>query len=751
VRALLALAFALAGPARALASAGAEPGAGHSANGPAERARVALVLSSGGARGLAHVGALQALEELRVPVDLVVGAEVGALVGGFHASGLSPDATLELLSRPLWIDALGGRVLRRSKSWRQRSVDRDYLLELPVAIGPRGIGLARGLVGTRWISWYLSAATLPVLGTRDFDALPTRLRCLVVDPLTGDVVALGSGDLAAAVMASLSTPGTHAPIDIDGREYVTGAVLAPIPVRTALDAGCDHLIVVDCALEVDRPESLSTFSGSSAHVAVLAAERSRREARALLRSHDLWIEPHLDAVGEDRFVDVADIVALGRAAVLARRDELAPLALDEEAWAAHVAARAARVPDAPIVSAIEIRDETGLDDSVFTSRMRTGVGERVRADVLAQDLLDLYGLDYHERIDLALEPTAEGEAKLVVATLTDEDDLWSPRGGVAFEGVLGQDATIVFGTAFTLRPLDGRGAEWRNRVELGSRVHLLSEYWQPLDATARWFVAPAIGYEQERLEITEGDTSLASYDATALGVRLDGGYVLGEWGEARVGLVQTWGELELAVGDPATLPLDETFDEGFLQASITVDTLDSLALPRAGWVGRFGYRAPVEFLEGEDLEYLTAQLDHARTFGRTTVLFGAEFDTALDSETAQQNSFQLGGFLRLSGLGRDTIGGPHVGLLRLATWQALGRRGLERDAVEWNVGASLEGGATWLDRSDIDLVDLRLGGSLFLALETLVGPVFLGAGFTEPDEFAFFVAFGNQFANWDTF
>jgi NTE family protein len=159
----------------------------------------------------------------------------------------------------------------------------------------------------------------------------------------------------------------------------------------------------------------------------------------------------------------------------------------------------------------------------------------------------------------------------------------------------------------------------------------------------------------------------------------------------------------------------------------------------------------VRFLEGDDLQYLTAQIDRASTFGRTTILAGGEFDTALDDETAQQNSFQLGGFLRLSGLGRDTLGGPHAGLVRLVGWHALGVRDLERAAVEWNVGASIEAGATWLDRSDISVSDLRLGGSLFVALETLVGPIFAGVGYTEPDEVAVFIAFGNQFADWDTF
>jgi NTE family protein len=345
---------------------------------------------------------------------------------------------------------------------------------------------------------------------------------------------------------------------------------------------------------------------------------------------------------------------------------------------------------------------------------------------------------------------ADGRSDMFFRGYDAPERRWSPRAGVALEGVLGQDATYLLGGAFTLRPLDGRGAEWRNRVEVGSKVLLMSEYWRPIDRSARWFAAPSIRYEQQRVNVTVDEDVISVLDTWETSLRVDIGRVLGEWGEARVGLVKEVGGTELAIGTPSETD-DESFDEGFVAGSVTIDTVDSLSLPRSGTIGRIQVISPVDWLGGEQESYLLSQIDHARTWGRTTLDLGAEFNTALDDEDALQNAFPLGGFLRLSGLGRDSISGAHMGLARAATWFALGERGLDRRLVGWNLGASVEAGQTWAERDDISVTDLRLSGSVFVAAETMFGPFFLGAGWTEPGEGAVFLLFGNPFGNWDSF
>lgn len=722
------------------------------APGPAAiaRPRVGLVLSSGGAHTLAQVGALEALEEMHVPVDFVVGSGAGTLVGGVYAAGYSAREVREMLLSPTWLDALSGKVPRTLLSWRQRSVDRDFLFEMPVAFGPGHLGLARGLARTRWVSWLLSSATLRTAGAARFDDLPVPFRAVTTDMLRGESVVLDSGDLATAILASAATPGLYAPVEVGGRELGSGALLDPIPVGAAIDAGCDVVLVIDCALELDNPERLSSFLQASAHLRVLAGESGRKSSLARLRPSDVLITPDPAGADEEDFRGAVDVLGSGRAAVMERAPELARLALDAAGWEQHLAERKARRPALPVLGEVRFEDATGLDEEVLRDRVLSEPGEPLDVDDVSLTLRRLYGLDYHERIDAVLEPRPDGKSDLVFRTHDAPEYQWSPRAGAALEGVFGQDATFVLGAAFTLRPIDGRGAEWRNRVEVGSRILVFSEYWQPIDRSARWFVAPAVAYQQQRVNVTVGEDVVAALDVWAVGGRVDVGRVLGEWGELRAGIVKQAGRVGLAVGLPDLIP-SESFDQGFYEGSVTIDTVDSLALPHEGSIGRVVVTAPADWLGGEQESYLQAQIDHALTFGRTTLVLGGEFDTALDDETALQNAFPLGGFLRLSGLGRDSVSGAHVGLARAATWVQLGRRGLDRRLLDWNVGASLEAGQAWSARNSIEFQDLRWSGSVFAGVDTPFGAVFLGAGATEPGETAVFLVFGNLFGDWGPF
>lgn len=717
-----------------------------------ERPRVGLVLSSGGAHALAHVGALEALEELRVPVDFVVGSEMGALIGGLYAAGKPAVEVRSLVHSEPWVDALSGGMLRRTMSWRQRTVDRDFLVDLPVSFGPDGIGLADGVSRTRWISWLLSSATVELAVHDDFDDFPIPFRAMAVDLLAGDRVEFGSGDASTAIVASLATPGWFPPVEVGEHQYGSGALADPVPVRAGVDAGCDMLIVVDCALDVDRPERLESFIDAATQAGLLAGEARRKRSLEALREGDLHIVPPIEGVDESDLRRADEAIDIGRDAVLARAGELAPYALDEDAWRAYLDAKQARRPVLPVLRHIRFVDDSGLSDAVLRAKVESVPGERLDAERVAQDLLRLYGLDYHDRLEIDVEPAVGDDdlADLVVRTRKTEDAAWNPRAGAAFEGVFGEDSTFVMGAAFAIRPLDGRGSEWRNRIEVGSRVRLMSQYVLTLDDAQRWFVAPAAEIQFERVNLTIDEEVVAAFDGREAGVRLDLGRVLGDWGELRVGLAQEWGDFDRAIGDPAVYG-STSVAQGFLRSELQVDTLDNLALPRKGVIGRMVYRSPVGFLDSDDEQFLQAQFDHALSRGRTTIVFGGEYSTALADESTVSNAFDLGGFLRLSGLGRDSISGAHAGLARVAAWRALQPPRLEPRTLAWYVGASLEAGTVWNRRDDIDLGDLRPSGSVFVALESLIGPAFAGVGYTDPDEVAVFVTFGNQFGDWDVF
>ena len=230
------LSLCLVAPALADAVAGAVP---------AGRPRIGLVLSGGGARGVAHVGVLRALEEMHVPVDLIAGTSMGAVVGGLYAAGL-PAVRLEALVQTLdWYEAFKDRSPRGDLDFRRKQDDREYLVRLPLGVQGRRFRMPRGLIQGQKLSQVLRRETLAAAYIDDFDQLPIRFRAVATDLESGERVVLAGGDLTAAIRASMSAPGVFAPVGIRGRLLVDGGL------RGQPAGGCRRALGVDVVIAVD--------------------------------------------------------------------------------------------------------------------------------------------------------------------------------------------------------------------------------------------------------------------------------------------------------------------------------------------------------------------------------------------------------------------------------------------------------------------------------------------------------------------
>lgn len=175
--------------------------------------RIGLVLGSGSARGWAHLGVLEALDELEIRPDCLACASIGALVGAAHAAG-------------------GGEALRElvlGLDWRE-------LLRIADPVLPRS-----GLLDGRKVA----AALGELIPARDIESLDIPFRAVATDLFTGEEVALTSGDVLEAVRASISVPGLFTPVERNGRTLVDGGLVNPVPVSAARAMGADFVIAVD--------------------------------------------------------------------------------------------------------------------------------------------------------------------------------------------------------------------------------------------------------------------------------------------------------------------------------------------------------------------------------------------------------------------------------------------------------------------------------------------------------------------------
>src|SRR6266851_6695436 len=219
--------------------------AGSGAAEPAARPRICLVLSGGGARGMAHIGVLKILEDLKIPIDCIAGTSMGAIVGGLYASGMTAveiDTTMRSLD---WQEAFHDAPPRRDLAFRRKQDDRNFLVRLPLGLNHGKILLPKGFIQGQKLQETLRQLTLPFSNSTDFDLLPTPFRAVSTDLETGNAVVMDKGDLAIAMRASMSAPGVFAPVELNGRLLVDGGLAENLPVNVARAMHADILIVSD--------------------------------------------------------------------------------------------------------------------------------------------------------------------------------------------------------------------------------------------------------------------------------------------------------------------------------------------------------------------------------------------------------------------------------------------------------------------------------------------------------------------------
>ncbi|MFN0243747.1 MAG: patatin-like phospholipase family protein [Planctomycetota bacterium] len=705
--------------------------------------RIAVVLSGGGVRGLAHVGVLQALEELHVPIDLVVGSEWGALVGGLYATGLAPSEIQAALISSDWSDALEDRTPRRFLSFRSKQEDREYLVDLPLGVGSRGLILPPGILAGSGLRLGLARLTMNALGTEHFDELPTPFRAVATDLDDGEFVTLDHGSLARAIEASMAMPVMRAPVTWDGRRLVSGAVGDQLPIDASLALGAEILIVVD-VIDLEAAPPHLDFLGAGERALQLSARRSAALSRARLRAGDVLCTPSFEGVDLADFERAGAIVERGRAAALALKDRLAPLALEPAAFEVHADRRRERVLPPPVVDAVRVAESCPLGEDSVRARMESRAGERLDPEVASFDLARLYGLKLFQRVDVDLVPTSAGHADLWVDAEPMPSAPLHWRMGLVGELSAGDGVDFVIGGSVRYAPTDDWGSEWRAQAEVGNRLLFALSRRQALDAEGRWFLVPHASWERRPVQVAEGDDTVAQFSVEEFDLGVDVVREIGDEWEARAGIVYRTGNSRLDIGDPAVAVADD-FEAGGALFGLACDSLDDTAFPTMGALLRAEWFLPVDdFKEGQD-ETTRVRYDRSIAIGRGSVTLGGELSTVVGQDSSVQSFFPLGGFLRLSGLQLDEISGPTAVLARAVVLHPLGSRALERKFLSWYGGGSIETGNVFAELDAVEWNALRPSGSLFVGVDTIVGALYVGYGLTEGGEQSAFLVFGRPF------
>ncbi|MBN9423054.1 MAG: patatin-like phospholipase family protein, partial [Candidatus Accumulibacter sp.] len=325
----LTLLAALAAPVAA-AGAAVESADGTPTAVPA-RPRIGLVLSGGGARGIAHLGVLRVLDELRVPVDCVAGTSMGGVVGGVFASGMPLDEMERQVRAIDWSATFQDRPDRRAMNARRKSEESGYLARPEFGLRDGEILVPGGVLYGQRMEMLFARLAVRSLGIDDFSRFPLPFKAVATDIESGMPVVLDKGGLVQAMRATMSVPGVMAPMEIDGRALVDGGLVNNLPVDVARGMCADVVIAVNLGTPLLKRAEIRSVFGVGVQMVNILTEQNVRASLASLGADDVLISPELGAIGAGDFDRIDDLVAAGEAAARQRAPALRALAVAPEA------------------------------------------------------------------------------------------------------------------------------------------------------------------------------------------------------------------------------------------------------------------------------------------------------------------------------------------------------------------------------------------------------------------------------------
>jgi len=660
--------------------------------------RVALALSGGGARGIAHIGALRALEEAGIPVDAIAANSMGAVVGGVYAAGHSADELEQVVRSLDWASLFSGRPDRRMLPVARR-VDR-HASAIGLSFDWKKPRLPGGLLAEHRINRFLIEYLAPAAfaAGRDFDRLPIRFRAIAGDLATGDPVVMARGDLARAVRASLSIPLVFAPVEWEGKRLVDGLIVNNLPIDVARSFDAQVVVAVDIGSPPLDPQDYESALGVASQVSDLLTRRRYLDFSA---EADVLVRPDLGDHSTADYSGFDELIAKGYEATKASLP-----AIREKLAAAGVVDLAPRGPrtDGPQLEGTRIaevrvegneRVSEALARRVFN--IPIGPGYIMAKGLRGFDKVDASGL--FERAWMEFEPAPDGVA---VALRVTEAAPFRVEAGFGYSEwakahgsirLLNQN-TLGFGEQVEL-VLAGSDAETLLQAELrGDRLFVAGLGYR---VTAHLFD------DKPRFFSEDGGTiNRAHFDRDSVELALRVG--LERWG-----LVEAGTRFGRVTTEPkAGLELPEGTDQvGALFGRVAIDTLDDLEWPEHGWRLAIGGDWSFSRL-GAEREFwrVEAQLRRGRTLRGGLVAQLDAFAGFSGEDLAVYDWYRLGGVTFLPGYrheelkGRQALAGAVsvryrvVGQLRLVARAGAGNvfastDDLTLDGLHWGVGAGV--------------------------------------------------------------
>ena len=405
-----------------------------------EKPKVALVLSGGGAKGLAHIGVLKVLEEAGIRPDIITGTSMGSIMGSLYAVGYTADELSDINKYANWDLLLTDKVRLLSVAMDEKGETKKYLFEIP--IHEKKINLPAGVIEGQHLEAYFSELLWPLTEEEDFNKLPVPFHCMSVDIISGETIELSSGDLVKSIRASMSIPTVFSPVQMDSMLLVDGGVTSNFPVQEALNMGADIIIGVYVGFQeditVDDIKSMTDVLQRSIALGGIVDAKEQFAKCAVL------IIPDLHDYSAADFMKGQAIQQIGEDAAREKLSEIKALA--EKYDLGYKVVDRIPQPKKIRITGIEVTGLKYLSKNFILSKSGIDIGDMVSSDDIKDAIDFMYGSMHFGKLTYSLKRDWNSEGYILTFHVKER-----PRAMVKLAPRYDDDLGVGITTNFTLR------------------------------------------------------------------------------------------------------------------------------------------------------------------------------------------------------------------------------------------------------------------------------------------------------------
>ncbi len=629
---------------------------------PTNRPVIGVALGGGAALALTEVGALQWLDEHHIPVDVIAGTSMGSILAALYSTGVTPDQMKEVLNP----DEVS-RIFRIASAYSTKSFRRrEDARELPNGVGiglKKGVSLRNALLTDIGLNELLDKEFIRYNDQIEFNNLPVPFRCRSTDLTDPKSVVFARGSLQDAVRASASLPGVFQPFEMNGHEYVDGAILNNLPTADVKAMKADVVIAFSLPLSPVGKGDLDSILGVLSRAFSVGIEVNEARERELA---DVVIMPDIKGFTATDYSRTADLAERGYAATEAHKAELMKYALPADQWEAYMAKRRAKErPPVGTVLEVKVKAPTPQVAEVVHRKFDPLVNKPVDTNKVQTLLADVradgrYNADYTVGYDSA------GSNRPILLVNVEDKKTGPPFLNIGFN-VQAQSGGVTRATIdsiFLYQDLGGYGSELRGKFDLGFLTNLDGEYVYRFSQKG-YFVAPRANLLREPFYIyasPDSNTRVAERQSQFGGFAGDVGWTDTKTQELRFGWTFQNVQWKLNTGADG-LP-DYNGNSQIVRLQYVFDSQNRALIPHRGVRVTTSWGYLYDTASSPSAPQFRTQLEGAHTWSDKNVfLWKAEGATMLDRNVAQPFRYTLGGPLRLASLSVDQLRGTDYWLV----------------------------------------------------------------------------------------